>query len=572
MKKIAMVLMAAITFAGLLSGCKKTEIRQSTTDDVNIYEFLQQDPQGRFVELVKLVDRAGYQSFLNAYGTYTLFAPTNSALQAYYQTVGKGSADQFSEQEAKDLLKFHLLGEEVLTSYFNDGKLNAQTMFGQYLVTGVENNDGGSVFVVNRQAQVEEANLKTGNGVIQVINAVLTPSQKSLAKLVEEDPQYSIFTQALKETGWFAKLDQPVAPNGEGWYTLIAETNQALADTGIASYADLKAKYCNTGNPANEQDSLYLFVAYHILPEIKFLADIAMASSHETKAPLEVVTSKVINKNVFINDDEYTGSDGLVHEPGIELPVALSDRTATNGVLHHSPKHLAIKVRSPFPVYWDLCATQPELTRLSNVYGKTTYLFDYADGNAFKDLKWEKSCLKYRHGVKGVNSDYWQMGMGRSSSNTNSLGTCSGNAWIEFTTPLLVKGRYKVWFCYYAQNSTATSVQGSFNGIPLTSGLINFAQKIASVGKDGDPAVKEKEMEALGWKWWAPASEAAGATAARLLGIVDVETTGRHKIRFDLISGSNADCNFDMVHFIPIDMDQTRRRFYRNGTYTEEGY
>ncbi|ULT39815.1 hypothetical protein KRR40_33650 [Niabella defluvii] len=85
-----------------------------------------------------------------------------------------------------------------------------------------------------------------------------------------------------------------------------------------------------------------------------------------------------------------------------------------------------------------------------------------------------KSCLKYRVASGGYLKDYWQMGMGRSSSNTENTGTCSGNNWIEFTTPLLVKGKYKVWFCYYTQNSTVSAVQASFNGTPLTSALIEF--------------------------------------------------------------------------------------------------
>jgi hypothetical protein len=188
-------------------------------------------------------------------------------------------------------------------------------------------------------------------------------------------------------------------------------------------------------------------------------------------------------------------------------------------------------------------------------------LFDFNDGKAFKDMKWEKSCLKYRNGVNGYLGDYWQMGLGRSSSNTDNLGTCEGNSWVEFTTPLLVKGKYKVWFCYYTQNSTVSAVQASFDSVPLTSALIQFNQKISSVD-----FAKEAELEALGWKWWAGVAKKAGSTAGRMLGIIDVKATGRHKIRFDLISGSNADCNFDMVHFIPLGTNQTSPRFNPDGS------
>jgi len=352
------------------------------------------------------------------------------------------------------------------------------------------------------------------------------------------------------------------ADGSHRWYTLLAETNKALQDSGFATYAALRAKYCNTGNPKDPLDSLHLYAAYHILPDIKYLADIVMASSHETLAPLEVITDKLIdNTKVLINDDEYSTLSGIVHEPGIELDPVNSDVSATNGVLHRSLGHLHIKIRQPFPVYWDLCATQPELTRLSSVYRKKTFLFDFNDGKAFKGIKWEKSCLKYRGGVNGYLGDYWEMGLGTSSSNTDALGICDANTWIQFTTPLLVKGKYKVWLCYYTQNSGSMAVQGSFDSIPLTSGLVNFGQKISTI----DPT-QETIQEAIGWKWWAGVNKKSGSTAGRMLGIIDVKVTGRHTIRFDLISGKNADCNFDMVHFIPLGMSQTRPRFNPDGS------
>jgi uncharacterized surface protein with fasciclin (FAS1) repeats len=564
MKKYIFIPMLAVACFTVLtfSHCKKTTLKETTTSDVNILQYLQQDTAQRFTKLLTIIDRAGFTQPLNIYGTYTLFAPTNDAIDAYVKQLGKTSIDQLTTDQMKDMLKFHLLNEMVRTSDFNDGKLNSMTMLGQYLVTGLVNKDGVSTYTVNRQGAILNPNIVLGNGVVHVIDHVLTPSTSTLAQLVEQNPDYSIFIQALKETGYYDTLNSVKNNDGTArWMTLIAETNQALKDTGILSYGDLKKKYNNTSSPKNANDSLHLYVAYHILPDVKYLADIVMSGSHETLAPLEVLTDKMVNKKVLINDDSYNTITGTVYEKGVELDQTNSDVTATNGVLHQAKALLSIKVRNPFPVYWDLCATQPELTRLSSVYRKQTYLFDYGDGNTFKDIKWEKSCLKYRTGVTGYLGDYWQMGLGTSSSNTNNLGKCDANSWIEFTTPLLVKGKYKVWFCYYTQNSTVSSVQASFDSVPLTSALIQFNQKIASI----DPT-QEATLEALGWKWWAGVSKKSGSTAARMVGIVDVKVTGRHKIRFDLISGSNSDCNFDMIHFIPVNMNQTSPRFNPDGS------
>jgi len=555
----------AVLIIALMGNCKKATLREATSTDPNILEYLQKDSLQRFTKLVSIIGKAGYNSAMNTYGTYTLFAPTDEAINAYLKLLNVSTIDQVPDTAWANMIKFHLLEEEVNTAQFTDGKLPSVTMFGQYLITGVSNEAGISSYVVNRQAKVVQANVALGNGIVQVVDHVLTPTASSLARLLELNTDYSIFTQALKETGYYDSLNVTINTDGSHrWYTLLAETNKALQDSGITTYAALRARYCNTGNPKNPNDSLHLYAAYHILPDIKYLADIVMASSHETLAPLEVITDKLVdNKKVLINDDEYSTITGIVHEPGVELDPVNSDQSATNGVLHRSLGHLHIKIRQPFPVYWDLCATQPELIRLSSVYRKKTFLFDFADGNTFKDIKWEKSCLKYRTGVTGYLGDYWQMGLGTSSSNTDNLGTCDGNSWIEFKTPLLVKGKYKVWFCYFAQNTNTpyASVQASFDSIPLTSAIAQFQQKISTVD-----FAQEVAQEAIGWKCWCGTAKKAGSTAARMMGIVDVKVTGRHKIRFDLISGKNADCNFDMIHFIPIGMNQVRPRFNPDGT------
>jgi hypothetical protein len=301
-------------------------------------------------------------------------------------------------------------------------------------------------------------------------------------------------------------------------------------------------------------------MAYHILPGPLYLADIITSNSHPTLAPLQVITDKLVDDSiVLLNDISYSTINGIVHEPGIEVNQAHSEVSATNGVLHQLEAQMVIKVMKPFPIYWDLCATQPELTRLTGVYRKQTFLFPYG---AFKNIQWEQSCLKYRTGVRGYLGDYWQVGFGTSSSNTNDLGTCSANSWIQFNTPLIVAGKYKVWVCYYTQNtSKKVSVQVSFDSIPLTSALVQFNQKISSVSPS-----QEDALEAIGWKWWAGEHHKSGSTAARMVGIVDVKKTGSHVIRFDLVSGKNPDCNLDMVQFIPVGMNQTSPRFNPDGT------
>ncbi|HTG55169.1 MAG TPA: fasciclin domain-containing protein, partial [Niabella sp.] len=281
MKKFAYLLIVMLAAASglFLNSCQKTQLQEATSNDPNILQYLQNDSLSRFSKLVTLIDKAGYTTAFNTYGTYTFFAPTNEAIDKYMREKNIASLESFTKEQLQDILKFHLLGEKVYTYNFNDGKLSSITDYGQYLITSVTNVDGVSSYIVNRQGKVLQQNIELGNGIIHVIDNVLQPTELTLAKLLEQDPEYSIFTEALKATGLFNKLNTQAVANGDTlWYTVIAEKNQTYQDSGINNFEALKARYSKSGNPASPNDGLYLYTAYHILPDIKFLADIVTAT------------------------------------------------------------------------------------------------------------------------------------------------------------------------------------------------------------------------------------------------------------------------------------------------------
>src|SRR5262245_30615268 len=123
-KYIPLRLLLFSGIAGLIyfGSCKKVDIVTQTTTDLNIYDYLKKNGE-QYSEFVAIIDRSGYSGFLNAYGSYTCFAPTNSAVQQYYGEVHKSGADQLTEEEAKNIVKIHLMEDTLTTSTFKDGKL-----------------------------------------------------------------------------------------------------------------------------------------------------------------------------------------------------------------------------------------------------------------------------------------------------------------------------------------------------------------------------------------------------------------------------------------------------------------
>jgi len=245
------------------------------------------------------------------------------------------------------------------------------------------------------------------------------------------------------------------ADENNRWTTVIAETNAALNKAGFANFDALKKRYSNTGNPKNKADSLNLYVSYHLLPGAKYLADIITATSHITKIPLEVVTSKLADQTVMINDDDFNG----IHEQGVDLDRAGSDNSSTNGVVHQSNGHFTVKTRKPVPAYWDV-ADFPEIRKLPAYFGKKSY--DFALGS-LKDITWEKSNFNFSY-VYTTSSSF---AVYKNDYVMIPLGGPNRSTWVEMKTPMLVKGRYKVWVCYRYQKQSGSSVnvcQGSVDG------------------------------------------------------------------------------------------------------------
>lgn len=384
---------------------------------------------------------------------------------------------------------------------------------------------------------------------------MLKPAKLTLAQLIEQNPDFSIFTQALKETGYYDTLNIANNPDTtRRFLTVFAETNKALADSGLTSYAALKAKYSQTGNPKNAGDSLHLYAAYHINTAANYLADIVTVSSLPTLAPLEVITPKLNEQTVLLNDLDFNG----IHEQGIILDRATSDNSATNGVLHTATAHFAIKNRQPIPIYWDV-ADFPEVRKLPSVFRKSNYPFLTG---SLKDIQWENTTTvqPVTYVYSGPNSSNFFMYWGDYLTLPIGLTSTARSKWFDFRTPLLVKGRYKVWICYRAQKSSNNNpplpLRTLFNGEPFPR-LFDFQENV--------PAGTTGELESLGWKLYSESNN--NYMAGRLLGIVDVKTTDRHIFRIEAITGNGQSTNnLDMIHFIPVNMNQTSPRFKKDGT------
>jgi uncharacterized surface protein with fasciclin (FAS1) repeats len=187
MKKLAVILM--ILFVGILiAGCTQTPAAPATPAptavptaaptpapvEKNIIDTLVAD--GRFTTLVSALQAAKLDETLKGSGPYTLLAPTDDA----FKNLPAGTLDTLLKSPEGDL-KQTLLNHVVsglLTSADAAKITTTKTLKGDSITLSVENE---IVKINNGAAKVVTKDIKTSNGMIQVIDSVILVPVKPVA-------------------------------------------------------------------------------------------------------------------------------------------------------------------------------------------------------------------------------------------------------------------------------------------------------------------------------------------------------------------------------------------------------
>ena len=123
---------------------------------------------GNFNTLLKAAVEAGLANTLSEDGPYTVFAPTDSAFEKLPDEVIISLLKKENKDKLVNILKFHVISG----SYPSDKLplLPLKTLNGQDVNFKVDN---GDIFI--NGAKVLKANINASNGIIHVIDGVLTP-------------------------------------------------------------------------------------------------------------------------------------------------------------------------------------------------------------------------------------------------------------------------------------------------------------------------------------------------------------------------------------------------------------
>lgn len=134
----------------------------------NIVALAQQTPD--LSTLVKAVSAAGLVETLEEPGPYTVFAPTNQAFAALGGTLDT-LLEPKNKAELAEILTYHVVPGEVTSSELSDGQ-KLKTVQGDKLEVRVADGE-----VTVNGAKVAIPDVEASNGVVHVIDEVLTPPQ-----------------------------------------------------------------------------------------------------------------------------------------------------------------------------------------------------------------------------------------------------------------------------------------------------------------------------------------------------------------------------------------------------------
>lgn len=317
----AAALMALTT---TLTACNDEDIPDNfySSTKLTAGAFIEADAD-QFSDFQTILSRGKYLAMLKTYGNYTLFAPTNSAVRSWLSENGYASVDELPVAQCDTIARNHIVRSKALfTTDFSasSAPMNMNDTYIELSVDSDATNNNALIVYVNKYSKIIERDDSVTNGVVHVVDHLLSATNQFLPGLMEEDPNLTLFCQALRLTGMADSLNRYMdlsyscsddsvtdgirvsygTANGGGSktppayfpekryykFTAFVETDSTYRANGINNLADLTAYAKRVydeaypqdaglydDDPTNRRNPLNRFVSYHLINRIGLYED-----------------------------------------------------------------------------------------------------------------------------------------------------------------------------------------------------------------------------------------------------------------------------------------------------------
>jgi len=294
MNKMTVLMMVAAVIL-MAAGCSSNN-SDNPTPAKNILETAKE--AGGFDTLIAAVEAAGLADTLNGPGPFTVFAPTDAA----FAMLPTGTVDSLlmpqNEGQLADILSYHVVpgqfdSQDVMIADYLD------TAFGQDLAVSTD----GGVMIGNMgsMAMVTQTDIPAGNGIIHVIDSVITPMD--IVDVAAYNGSFTTLLTAVEAAGLESVL------RGDGPFTVFAPTDDAFAALPEGTVESLLM-------PQNK-DALIQILTYHVADRAISSAELAgyemleMVSGDSAMVSIDGSGASIDSANIVLTD--LKAGNGIIH-------------------------------------------------------------------------------------------------------------------------------------------------------------------------------------------------------------------------------------------------------------------
>ncbi len=481
MKKLA-ILFTIVLGSLIMFSCDETDHPDPGFKDLvreSIYDYIAENEED-FSMFMEVLQAGNLDRTMQAYNPngndYTLFLPTNDAMKEFVDENNNYSTfqDLLNDKEyVAALARYHVINRGIITNDFPFGALPERNLLKQYITIGFEVGADTSFYKINNDAPLIEGNIEVNNGYIHIISRSLIPITLSTMDWLEANPNYSIFAQAVKETGHDVVLDRVIdyEEMSDIPVTLLVEADSVFNRFDVNNIDDLKqmisperSDYTDPTNP------LYNFVGYHILERNHFLADFENRRTNYASygdIPLNINGDFDRNEeNIFMNAQD------TIRNKGIEYPIRYvtfyydySNVQTLSGSIHFIDNILQRRRR---PIV-DNVSFQFREESLINQYREEVNEYLISEQNLLQNIWWS--------GVQDILFIKQDSDLPSDQRESNAWDQdylyIQGDFEISYRTPRIVPGTYTVRLRAHERSSTNALVEVFLDGVKI-GGLVDL--------------------------------------------------------------------------------------------------
>jgi uncharacterized surface protein with fasciclin (FAS1) repeats len=522
-----------------------------SNSNIPISTYLSQNED--FSEWTKVLNYSNLYNALNQSSSgvsFTAFAPTNEAVQAFYKKKGVNKVEDLGYDYARAMILYHTVKDSILPADFIT-KSYVDNLNGDRVYITIDSTNAGRA-ILNKEAQITKMGITAYNGKIYILSSMMTPLVETITDRINQNTSAKIMAAAVKETGLDKMLDvitDTTIVDGKQtinshYYTFLNVSDATFANAGITNVETLKAKLkaLETNSSVSEDSLLRKYVKYHILGSSYTTNNLGTMQGSDTT---RIWNTEAMDQVLTVTFDSLSADKYTINNLGesAEFVMANSDILCKNGYMHEINGWLPVWEPKQSTVVWDFAdysevksavgmdyqPTEPVASEQKyNIAKLTCYTSEIGESDTRNNTYHYIDYVTCKSNLKAaVNYD-------RVVFNIGYMGS------VEMKTPTIVKGKYKavLSFIYLTDHS--------------------FMRQMT----DGNGGLMKMTIDDANTIYTAPyttvTSAFAGVYQATLYDQIEFNETSSHTFKFVVLdpaasTNSKFSLQLDCITFIPIE-------------------